>query len=710
MLMRSLLSQGRNCWRISRAKNFAWLIDGEAYFGALRESLEAARHEILIVGWDIDSRVQLVRDRRSSYYPSPLAETLESLIGRRPELRVHVLSWDFAMLYVLERELLPAFRFGWLSSDRLQFHLDSCHAIGASHHQKFVVIDGAVAFVGGLDLTKNRWDTPEHAHEDPRRVNPAGDAYRPFHDIQAVVSGEIAGQLRELGKSRWRNATGDILPAIGDIRESRSEACWPESVNAQASDIRSGLARTWAPSDGDSVCREVEHLFVDMIETANRYIYIENQYFTSDAITDALCHQLQDPQGPEIVIVLPDETSGWLEQLTMETLRNRCISRLKSADTHEHLAIAAPVSEQLKEQSINVHSKLMIVDGHWIRIGSANISGRSMGLDSECDLIVESDDRSIANRMCSELLAEHLGADLRHVAETLVERGILAVLAEFGGSERQLKTIDVDFDSQEESLEPIARIADREAPIERSWSRQPDPDKAQTDESDGRAGFSLRRAGRASLTLIAFGVVACAVWFAWHGPSSIDLETLVAKLGASADHWFAPILAVLAFVAGSLVVVPVTVMIAICGLLFAPITASLCAMSGVLASAAVNYAIARRYGDPVLARVPNAVTKRVRTIANASDALSVAGLRLVPIAPFTVFNLVAGACGVRLRDFMLGTFAGMAPGTFLICLTVDRARAVLRNEPILDPWIIGIMAACGAMLISMRVLAKRRAN
>jgi phospholipase D1/2 len=179
--------------------------------------MEAAEREILIVGWDIDSTVELIRDESHPLYPSPLAETLEALVERKPSLEVHVLSWDFAMVYVLERELLPSYRFGWQNSERLHFHLDGEHATGASHHQKFVVIDGDLAFVGGLDLTKSRWDTRDHAADDPRRVNSDNKSYRPFHDVQAIVKGETAQQLRELAAFRWKNATGSTLPHFGDI-------------------------------------------------------------------------------------------------------------------------------------------------------------------------------------------------------------------------------------------------------------------------------------------------------------------------------------------------------------------------------------------------------------------------------------------------------------------------------------------------------------
>ena len=117
----SVLAEGSNCWRVTRAERFGWLIDAEEYFKAIRTSIGKAEQEILILGWDIDSRTRLVRDPEHPDYPSPLAETLEELVREKPGLRVHVLSWDFSVIYLLERELLPAQSFGWQESEHLHF-------------------------------------------------------------------------------------------------------------------------------------------------------------------------------------------------------------------------------------------------------------------------------------------------------------------------------------------------------------------------------------------------------------------------------------------------------------------------------------------------------------------------------------------------------------------------------------------------------------
>src|SRR3954467_11358589 len=101
------------------------------------------------------------------------------------------ISWcgTHSVLYSLERELFPIVALGWLTPRRIRFCLDEDLPAGASHHQKIVVVDDAVAFCGGLDVTTRRWDTAEHRLDDARRVDPAGLPYRPFHDVQAVIDG-----------------------------------------------------------------------------------------------------------------------------------------------------------------------------------------------------------------------------------------------------------------------------------------------------------------------------------------------------------------------------------------------------------------------------------------------------------------------------------------------------------------------------------------
>ena len=615
-----LFREGDNCWQVSHAGRYGWCVDGEDYFAAVRESLGKAEREILILGWDIDSRFELVRDENDPAYPSELGDVLQELADANDDLCVRVLSWDFAVVYVLERELLPARAFGWRKSERLHFELDNRHALGASHHQKIIVVDGALAYSGGFDLTKCRWDTRAHAADEPRRRDPHGNPYRPFHDVQAVVTGGAAADLRQLISDRWANATGEPLPDLE--LEGDRKALWPEDVPVRARDVDVAIARTWTGADGNERIFEVEQLYLDTIAAAEHSIYIENQYFTSASIAEALAERLAEENGPEVVLVLPAKSSGWLEQATMDVLRNRAIARLQEADRFNRLRIVTPVHDELTDTAIVVHAKIMVVDNRIARIGSANLSCRSMGLDSECDLAVI--DEAAATDLCADLLSEHLGAGFDAVAESLSGGGLIATLERFTGGARRLEAVEIESSDIEQALlEPLARAADLEQPIVRKSSD--DEDSAVTHAP--AAGW---------LFLAGVGLV-IAFWVYWAVQGSgedFNVEALLARLREITDHPAAPLLVLPAFVAGSLVAAPAVGMIALCALLFDPWVASVASVAGTLAATAINHWLGSHFHSILMRRVPDAITDRISSIASSSDVWTLAGLRLIPIAPF----------------------------------------------------------------------------
>ncbi|MEZ5584304.1 MAG: phospholipase D-like domain-containing protein [Candidatus Competibacteraceae bacterium] len=126
-----------------------------------------------------------------------------------------------------------------------------------------------------------------------------------------------------------------------------------------------------------------------------------------------MCRRLCEPNGPEIMLILPMQTSGWLEQTTMDVLRARLLEKLRAADRHGRLRIYYPVVPELTDACVNVHVKLMIVDDRLLRIGSANLSNRSMGLDTECDLAIEAhddDQRRAIVAFRNHLLSQHSGS------------------------------------------------------------------------------------------------------------------------------------------------------------------------------------------------------------------------------------------------------------------------------------------------------------
>ena len=211
----AILTPEKNCWRIEHADRVSMLVDGANYFHAFRECAKNAERSILIIGWDIDGSFRLEREAVDDGLPVNLRDFLDTLVSRREQLQIHVLDWDFAMIFAADREWLPSYKLDWTTHERLHFRLDDHYPPGASHHQKIVVIDDRVAFVGGLDFALGRWDTPEHRADDPRRRDTDGPVPQPYHDVQLMVSGAIAGALGALARERWHTATGRQLEAPG---------------------------------------------------------------------------------------------------------------------------------------------------------------------------------------------------------------------------------------------------------------------------------------------------------------------------------------------------------------------------------------------------------------------------------------------------------------------------------------------------------------
>jgi phospholipase D1/2 len=194
------------------------------------------------------------------------------------------------------------------------------------------------------------------------------------------------------------------------------------------SDVDVALARTVPASGSEPAVTEVEALYLDLIAAARRYIYIENQYFTSKVLGDALAARLAEPDGPEVIVVLRRASTGWLEAPTMSALRTLLIRKLRDADAHGRFHAWYPHTPG--EPRCDVHSKLMIVDDEWLRVGSANFANRSMGLDTECDLVLEargdSATRTAITSVRNALLSEHLGVARTDVQNAFAITGSLS--------------------------------------------------------------------------------------------------------------------------------------------------------------------------------------------------------------------------------------------------------------------------------------------
>jgi phosphatidylserine/phosphatidylglycerophosphate/cardiolipin synthase-like enzyme len=230
---------------VTKADRAAFLVDAENYFSTFAKAAMRASRSIIILAWDFDSRTPLSCEREPGGPPALLGDFLNFLVRRKRHLNIYVLDWDYPMVYGTDREIPPVYGLGWRPRHRVHLRYDNTHPVASSHHQKVVVIDDAVAFAGGLDLTNRRWDTCEHRADEPRRLA-NGSPYPPFHDAMLMVSGQSAQALGELARGRWRNATGEDIPAVPGIGDP-----WPEEIVPDLTDVTVAIFGESGPPPSD---------------------------------------------------------------------------------------------------------------------------------------------------------------------------------------------------------------------------------------------------------------------------------------------------------------------------------------------------------------------------------------------------------------------------------------------------------------------------
>lgn len=680
----------RNVWRVARSNRAAMLVDGADYFAAIRSAMIKAERSIMIAGWDIHSQTRLVgpTGMADDGYPEPFAEFLTALVMKRPELQVRILLWDFSVLYAAERDPFPTMTLRWNTPHNIRFCLDDRVPIGSSQHQKLVVIDDAVGFSGGLDITIRRWDTSAHNFNDPKRVDPAGKPYDPFHDVQMVVDGEAAHALGDLLRERWRCAAYERVPAAVTGADA-----WPEHVEPDFTDADIAISRTQPRFDDLEQAREVEQLFFDMIDAAEHTIYIENQFLTALPIANRLADRLRARPDLELLIVSPQTHVSWLEAQSMRAGRARFSAVLEGFG--ERVWLAHPqVQDGANCVPTMVHSKVMIVDDKILRIGSANLNNRSMGTDTECDLVITAGDdvqRAKIVELRGRLLADHCGATVEEVASALQAHNgsLIAAARNLGRNGHSLQQIVDPPQTSPEAFALIAGVADPERPI-----------GAEEFVSNMFGGFVPARHFSTVIKVVAAGLVIITLALIWQFVPLANPDEVRALLASVNDNPLAPAMVVAVFVIAGLLMFPVTVLIAASAAAFGPWLGFSYAAVGALASALATYGVGAALGKRTLRDLLGPRLNRVRQRVAKRGIVAVAAIRLVPVAPFTVVNLVAGASSIPVLDYMIGTLIGMLPGMVMISAVGNQFARIMVAPTVFD---IAVLAAAVAGWVALSI-------
>jgi phosphatidylserine/phosphatidylglycerophosphate/cardiolipin synthase-like enzyme/uncharacterized membrane protein YdjX (TVP38/TMEM64 family) len=720
---------------VTHADRVAPLVDGVEYFRALRAALLRARRQVLIVGWDIHSEIDLLRGDEATRAqdddgrPVRLADVLERIAEDHPDLHVSLLIWEGSPLFAFERQSVPRMKRPWGGHDRISLVWDRDTPPFGSQHQKLVVIDDRVAFVGGMDLTHSRWDTHEHEPDDARRTNPgllAADG-RPYHDIMMAIDGEAAGVVGDWCRERWRRAAGVALEPPGPQGADAPDP-WPPELEAPLVDRRIAIALTQPEREGRGEGegpgkgereekRQIEALYLAQIASARKTLFIENQYFSSEVVCDALCERLREPDGPEVVMILPYGCPGALQSMALDTARDALVDRLREADHEGRLGVYWPTlrggdDEAVHDHAVYVHAKTMVVDDALLRIGSANLAGRSMGLDGELDACVWVED--------DEPDAEATRDAITHYRRRLLAYLLHVPIAEVARAEERTGSVRAAIEALREgqrTLHPFEHRADTFPGIGLPLDLA-DPDRpldpadvvraTEIIESAKGVGEKLARARHAAIGALrrhkgelaaAAGLAVIAAGLALSPlRDEIDAARVRAAIESIRSTPVGAAGVVVGFWVAATLGIPVTLLIVTVAAVFGAASAVAISLLGVAGSGSLGFFIGRRLprggGEGRLGRRLRPIAKRLRH----RGVLAIAVLRNVPIAPFALVNVACGLSPLGFGAFLVGTVLGMGPG-----IVVASVFGQALGDWISDPTLGGVLRIAGAALLVVAV-------
>jgi phosphatidylserine/phosphatidylglycerophosphate/cardiolipin synthase-like enzyme len=365
------------------------LVDGEIALGRLAADIVSATESVHLAGWHFDPSFELVRGGPT------LRERLATAAER---VDVRLLAWAGAPLPLFSpsRSTVREQRRELVRGTRIRMALDSIERPMHCHHEKLAVIDGRVAYVGGIDLTRlagDRLDRPGH----PARPGIG------WHDAALRIEGPLVGDVAAHLALRWREVTGEPLPA--GTSPVRAGSITAQFVRTVPNGVYGALPR------GDFRILEA---YVRALRSAETLVYLESQFLWSSELVGILADKLRHPPSDEfhVVVLLParpnngaDDTRGQLGELV--------------AADRDGRFLACTLYQPGRENQVYVHAKVAVVDDRWLAIGSANLNEHSLFNDTEACVITCDEELARGTRIA--LWREHLERDDPSF-ETWVER------------------------------------------------------------------------------------------------------------------------------------------------------------------------------------------------------------------------------------------------------------------------------------------------
>lgn len=385
----------------------------------------------------------------------------------------------------------------------------------------------------------------------------------------------------------------------------------------------------------------------------------------------------------------------------MHVLRTRLVKLLCAADKGGRFHIYYPHVPGLTDGTcLDVHSKVMVVDDEWLRVGSANLCNRSMGMDTECDLTVEAGGREdvarVARAFRDGLLAEHLGVEPARVQQEIERAGTISGAIEALRTDgRSLRPLD-QLEEWSDAVISLAEITDPERPVSMDRLIL----EFAPDSGTPSAGFAWGK-------LLLLGLVCLALAAMWrYTPfSSLASADRIIQLAEDfASRPWAPFAVIAAYTPASFTMFP-RPLITLCAVVaFGPWLGVAYGMIGILLAATSNYYVGRLMDRGTVRRIAGERLNRISEVLRRRGLIAMTAIRLVPVAPFAVVGLVAGAIRVRWVHFAGGSFLGMLPGALATTVFGDQLTAALRDPAQINYWLITAVV----VLFAIGILAVRK--
>jgi phosphatidylserine/phosphatidylglycerophosphate/cardiolipin synthase-like enzyme len=434
----------------------ALTIDGKFTFSQIYQHLSSARRTICIISYDLEPALRFARrysiekedDVTESECEKPIVHAYPSEGTRKYSLErllinkvkqgvdVKIIVWQPRLLFrslpgadergidgrAEEVESMDKLTHKLHLKGTLTVRIDStAPTFTSAHHEKVIVIDSEIAFCGGIDLSKGKWDTSNHAYDSPLRDSNS----EPWHDIGVVVRGPVVADLEYHFHQRWHYANAK------DAAETRKASSSIVYRPAVAGEVPIVALRTWK---GFERTGGIRAWYANMFKNAKFSIYIENQFpFQDNSITNILVRRLEADKALKVIIISPLEPN--LPGLIGKVLSgvslndvNRNLSRLRKAGgdrVRTYCLITETEAPPLRRRQIYVHSKLMIADDKWITIGSANLDKNGMRDSSEVNLGITSE--KLARALRIRLWKEHTGDHISNHDVAHPDRGFDAL-------------------------------------------------------------------------------------------------------------------------------------------------------------------------------------------------------------------------------------------------------------------------------------------